>query len=87
MLPGERFWRKEVYHVHAPVVRECSEVGNSSLELCWRQISREKTRQEESGGFGGEWDQSTFLVGGGEGEGKFLTSFNCPLLGLLFASA
>ena len=40
--------------VHAPVVRECWEVGNSSLELCWRQISREETRQEESGGEGGE---------------------------------
>ena len=60
MLPGERFWRIEVYHVHAPVVRECWEVGNSSLELCWRQISREETRQEESGGEGGERDQSTF---------------------------
>ena len=71
--------------VHAPVVRECWEVGNSSLELCWRQISREETRQEESGGEGGERDQSTFL-GRGQEKVKVLISCNCPMLGQLFVS-
>ena len=45
----------------APPLWSVGSQGSSSLELSWWPIFGEETRQEESGGVGGERDQLTFL--------------------------